>query len=169
MKYLLASLLIGCLVSPSWSGESEMALKEFVQKLEKIEPWTQEKVETLLGVKLTMTSSDPRTGYTALGQFVYGEGLISDHISLEIFAPTNETLILRIELDDKSTCFTWEQIKKLFPNGHMDSYGLPPPGAETYYLKERTWGELGFGFRGECMTSIKIKTNAFIKPRQKLR
>ncbi|MCL1826071.1 MAG: hypothetical protein FWG26_09085, partial [Betaproteobacteria bacterium] len=82
MKYLLASLLIGCLVSPSWSGESEMALKKFVQKLENAEPWKRRKVETLLGVKLTMTSSDPRTGYTALGQFVYGEGLISDQVYL---------------------------------------------------------------------------------------
>jgi len=167
MKYLLICLLAGCLVCPAWSQEHRMTLEEFVQKLEEAEPWTYEKVETQLGVKFTMTSSTGVvTWHTALGQFLYGEGLISEHVSLSISASTNETFYLTIHLDDKSNCFAWERIKESYPDGALN-FDSMRPGGEMFYIKKRPWGELVFGFRDDknwnCMTSINIITNSWLK------
>ena len=78
MKHLLACLFIGCLVGPAWGAEPAMTLEEFVQKLEKAEPWTLKKVEALLEIKLKHGGR----GYEAYGQFVYVKSLIFNEIEL---------------------------------------------------------------------------------------
>jgi hypothetical protein len=92
MKPLLTCLLVGCLVSPVWGHERNWTLEEFVQKLEDGQPWTREKAETQLGVKLTDASPTGRWAsstsrwFVASGRFVYGEGLIVNLISYNIWA-----------------------------------------------------------------------------------
>jgi hypothetical protein len=169
MKCLLACLLIGCLVSPVWSTERGMTLEEFVQKLEETNPWTREKVEAQLGIKLTMIRPDARTLYSVSGSFVYGKELIANEIDLDVSADTNKTNMITVALDDKSNCIAWERIIKSYPSGHVNFDSALTPGGNTYYIEKRPWGELLFGFntlkRKDCLGSITIITNEFIKTR----
>ncbi|MCL1860321.1 MAG: hypothetical protein FWG52_02125 [Proteobacteria bacterium] len=166
MKHLLACLLVtGCLVNPAYAAEPGITFEEFLQKLEKAEPWTQEKVEALLGVKL----AEPlvpggRADHMAYGQFVYAKGLIVSEIDLEISGSTKETNILILRLDDKSSCFKWEEIEKIYPGGYPEA---TTSNFDNSYIKEMPWGEWDFLFmyavRKGCLTDIRIRTNAFIK------
>jgi len=168
MKFLLLiCLLLGCLVSPVCAQESNWTLEEFVQKLEDGQPWTKEKVEAQLGVKLTNSSS---TGvvtwwYPDPGQFVYGEGLIVNKISYDIRVKTNEMKGMEIELDDKSSCFTRERIKKLYPGGEIDDSYVHPGGSVNYEIN-RGWGWLAFHFgdkkQWKCLTGVSISINRVI-------
>jgi len=165
MKHLFACLLVGCLAGPAWGEEFAVTFEEFLQKLEKAEPWTREKVEALLGVKLSERKpGGGRKSHRAYGQFVVAKDLIIREIALEIEGSTEETNILRLYLDNKSGCFTGDQIDKLYPGGYL---GMKSPGAGSSDVKEMPWGELDFGFgpeKGfECLTDIGIRTNIFIK------
>jgi hypothetical protein len=136
-----ADLFVGCLISPTWSTEREMALEEFIQKLEDGQPWTREKAETQLGVKLVKSSS---TGvvtrwYNDPGLFVYGEGLIVNAVSYAVWVKTNEMRSMRIGLDDKSSCFTQEKIKKSYPGGEFTDLNIHPGGSDDYRI-DRGWG-----------------------------
>jgi hypothetical protein len=166
MKYLLTCFLAGCLVSPAWGSEPAVTLEEFLQKLEKAEPWTQKKVEALLGVKFTETIPDDRTVYKVNGQFIFAKGLIVKEIRFEVDGNTKKTNMLTLFLDNKSNCFTWGQIEKLIPGGFPEM--VSAHGAEAY-VKQMPWGEWGFGFPGpeeknyDCLIDISITTNAFIE------
>ena len=74
-----------------------------------------------------------------------------------------KTLVLRLELDDKSACITWEQIKKSYPGGGTDFIDI----GEVAYVKKKPWGWLNFSFagtkKGVCLIRIFIETNAQIK------
>jgi len=173
MKHLFAWLLMGCLLSsPAWGAGPGITLEEFLQKLEKAEPWTREKVEALLGIKLSeRRPGGGRKSHSARGQFVFAEGLIVNNIYLEVEGSTGETNILTLRLDDKSNCFTWGRVEKLYPDAYitiMTSHG------DDGYIEETPWGEWAFYFgperKLECLTEIDIRTNAFInKYRKKLR
>jgi len=146
-----------------------MTLEEFVQKLEKANPWTREKIEVLLGIKFTKTVPGDRTDYIAYEQFEYVKGLIIKDVDLEVQGGTKETHILTLTLDNKSSCFTWEQIEKSYPGGYSDP--VDEHMREVSYVKKQPWGELGFVFgytkKGECLIEIMIATNAWIKKRDK--
>ncbi|MCL2590961.1 MAG: hypothetical protein FWD67_08830 [Betaproteobacteria bacterium] len=167
MKYLAVFLLIGCLASPAWSTERDVALEEFVQKLEKAKPWTREKIETLLESRFTKISS---TGvvisHDMSGSFVRGKGLIFNEISFSVLTTTGEALYVEATLDDKSSCFTWEQIKNSYPGGSVDFMDVAS-GGEVYYAKKLSGGDILFGFDGRkdgnCLTSITVRTNLFLK------
>ena len=162
MKSLLTCLLLGCLVSPVWGQGRNWTFEEFMQKLEDGQPWTREKAEAQLGVNLTRISSKV---YSASGQFVYGEGLIVNDISYDVWAKTdemrgmriNEMRSLRIKLDDKSSCFKQERIKKSYPGGESTDMNMHPGGSDDYYIIRR-WGVLTFEFgdkkEWECLTGI---------------
>ena len=96
MKQLLVCLLMGCLLSsPAWGAGPGITLEEFLQKLEKAEPWTREKVEALLGIKLSERGGGGgRGGHWAHGQFVFAEGLIVKDIGLEVSRISGKTNIL---------------------------------------------------------------------------
>jgi hypothetical protein len=168
MKHLLTCLLIGCLVSPAWGTEQGMTLEEFVQKLEKAEPWTREKVEAQLGIKLALTRPDARTIYSVSGSFVYGKELAANKIRLEVSAATNKTNMLIVVFDDNLSCFTLKQIEKSYPKGEVDFLSGAPWGI-LYYIEKRSWGELSFKFasqkKEDCLTDIAFITNEFIKHR----
>jgi len=163
MKSLLTCLLIGCLVIPVWGQERNLTFEEFMQKLENNQAWTQENTEALLSVKLTKASSEV---YKALGRFVYGKGLIVNDISYYVRVETNEMRGLHIWLDDKSSCFTQERIKKLYPGGEADGSYVRPGGAGDIYRINRGWGWLTFLFgdqkQWECLTGITIGINRVI-------
>ena len=158
-------LLVGCLASPAWGAEPTITFEEFLQKLEKAEPWTREKVEALLGIKLSERKpGGGRRSHWALGQFVFAEGLIVEEIDLEVEGSTGETNILNLFLDDNSSCFTRGDVEKLYPDAYitiMTSHG------DDGYIEETPWGEWAFYFgperKLECLTKIGIRTNAFIK------
>jgi len=169
MKPLLTCLLAGCLVSPVCAQERNWTLEEFLQKLEDGQPWTKEKAEAQLGVKLTKSSS---TGvvtwwYPDPGSFVYGEGLIVNNISYDVWTKTNEMrgmranemTSMRIGLDDKSSCFTQERIKKSYPGGKFTGLNEYPGGSDDYYIN-RGWGGVTFAFgekkQWKCLTGITI-------------
>jgi len=161
MKQLLVCLLMGCLLgSPAWGAEPAITLEEFLQKLEKAEPWTREKVEALLGIKL----SEGRGGHSARGQFVFAKGLIVKSITLEMRGTMGETDILTLRLDNKSSCFTWGRVEKLYPDGYIE---MVNSNGEDGYIEETPWGKWVFYFGSkreyECLTEIDIITNAFIK------
>jgi len=164
MKRLFAGLLIGCLVSPVWAEEADITLEEFLQRLEKIEPWTREKMEAFLGVKLTKAIPGDRTVYKAYDQFVYAKNLIFREVRLEIDGTTKETNMFSLWLDNQSSCFTWEQIKKSYPGGDAV---IGSPGAGTTYYKEMPWGVWEFRFDSgrnyRCVTDVGITTNAWIR------
>ncbi|MCL1860322.1 MAG: hypothetical protein FWG52_02130 [Proteobacteria bacterium] len=166
MKHLFVCLLMGCLASPTWGAEPTITFEEFLQKLEKAEPWEREKVEALLGVKFTEPKRHYRTVYMAYGEFLYAKGLIVREISFEVAGDTNETNMLIFDLDDKSGCFTRERVKKLYPGGYWE---LGSPESGPSYNKKMPWGEWGFRFGPEkkydCVTDFGIITNAFIKYR----
>jgi hypothetical protein len=186
MKYLLACLLmIGCLVSTAWSEEPSMTLEEFVQKLETAKPWTREKVEALLGIKFTETLQSGSTSHKVFGQFEYVKGLFINKISLEISADPEdigEPLTLRLDVDDKSSCFTQKQIKKYYPGVETSFPQMDLPYVQSEapvqyfkeYFKEQSWGELVFelydkayGEKGGCLSSIGIITNIWIEKQKK--
>jgi len=170
MKPLLSCLLAGCLVSPVYAQERNWTLEEFVQKLEEGQPWTKEKAEAQLGVKLAKISL---TRYRAFGQFVYGEGLIVDRISYDIWEKTDEMRGIRanemsdigIGFDDKSSCFKQERIKKSYPGGDSDESYVRPGGSYIYYIN-RGWGTVTFQFGDQrqykCLTGIAISMNRII-------
>ncbi|MCL2644469.1 MAG: hypothetical protein FWD51_03310 [Betaproteobacteria bacterium] len=164
MKHLFVCLLAGCLASPAWGEEFAVTFEEFLQKLEKAEPWTREKVEALMGVKLSEREPHDRGSHRAYGQFMVAKGIIVREIALEVSGITGKTNILRLYLDDKSGCFTGKQVRELYPGGYVEMAG---PGAGGSYIKEMPWGELDFAFGPEkeyrCMTDIGIRTNAFIE------
>jgi hypothetical protein len=168
MKYLLTCLLAGCLINPAWGTEREMALEEFVHKLEKAEPWTQKKVEARLGVKFTMTESTGIvTWHNAYEPLPSVKDLAIQYISLDTSAATDKTLSLRVYFDSKLGCLTLEQVEKLFPGGHVDAENMEPGGG-LFYIHGRAWGELEFNFDSwrkekSCLVRISAKTNNSLK------
>ncbi|MCL2590687.1 MAG: hypothetical protein FWD67_07385 [Betaproteobacteria bacterium] len=164
MKRLFACLLMGCLLVPAWGAEPAITLEEFLQKLEKAEPWTREKVEALLGVKLSEREGGEggRGGHSARGQFVFAKGLIVEEIELEVEGGTGETNMLILSLDEKSDCFRG-RAGKLYPGGYQE---MVSSNGDDGYIKEMPWGEWVFTFghrRQYCLEEISIMTNAFIK------
>jgi len=145
-----------------------MTFEEFLQKLEKAEPWTREKVEALLGVRLPERGLDDRGAHSVYGQFIFAKGLIIREIVLEVSGITGKTNILRLYLDNKSGCFTGEQTKKSYPGGYPE---MGSPGAGTTYIKKMPWGKWDIRFGPEkeyrCVTDIGIRTNTFIKERDR--
>jgi len=170
MKHLFACLLMGCLLSsPAWGAEPAITLEEFLQKLEKAEPWTREKVEALLGIKLSERGGGGgRGGHWARGQFVFAKGLIVEEIDLEVEGSTGETNILSLSLDEKSSCFTRGDVEKLYPDAYIKT--LTSHGDDGY-IEEAPWGDWVFYFgperKLECLTEIGVITNAFIKKYRK--
>ena len=158
---------MGCLLVPAWGAEPAITFGEFLQKLEKAEPWTREKVEALLGVKLSEREGGEggRGGHSARGQFVFAKGLIVKEIVLEVEGGTGETNILTLRLDEKSGCFKGDGSAKLYSSGgfleEVTSSG------DLGYIIKMPWGELVFTYdarrRFKCMAEIEIITNAFIK------
>jgi len=171
MRSLLVCLLVGCLMSPVWGQGRNWTFEEFMQKLEDGQPWTREKVEAQLGVRLAKISL---TRYRAFGQFVYGEGLIVDRISYDIWEKTDEMRGIRanemrdmsIGLDDKSSCFTREKIKKTYPGGEFNDKYVRPGGSEIYGVSRGDWGRMTFQFgdhrQYNCLTGIAISINRVI-------
>ena len=162
MKHLFICLLMGCLLVPAWGAEPAMTFGEFLQKLEKAEPWTREKVEALLGVKLSERGSDDRSEHSARGQFVFAKGLIVREISLEVEGGTGETNILTLRLDEKSDC-SGGQFWELYPGGYLE---MVSSNGDDGYIKKMPWGKWVFTFghrRQYCLEEIDIITNAFIK------
>jgi hypothetical protein len=170
MKPLLTCLLVGCLVSPVCAQERNWTLEEFVRKLQDGQPWTKEKAEAQLGVKLTKVSSAVNR---ASGQFVYGEGLIISAISYDVWEEidekrgwrANEMRSVRIWFDDKSSCFTQERIKKSYPGGKFTGLNIHPGGSDDYAIN-LGWGVVSFEFgdkkKWECLTGIHIGINRVI-------
>ena len=163
MKHLFVCLLTGCLLVPAWGAEPAMTFGEFLQKLEEAEPWTREKVEALLGVKLSERRRDGRGSHGARGQFVFAKGLIVEEIELEVEGGTGETNLLILRLDEKSGCFG-EWAGKLYPGGFLEEV---TSSGDLGYIKKMPWGEWDFRYyarrRFKCLDEISIKTNAFIK------
>jgi transcriptional regulator with XRE-family HTH domain len=166
MKYFLACLFIGCLISPAWSVERDMTLEEFVQKLEKAEPWTQEKVEAQLGVKFTYTTSTGVvTRYVAYEPLPSVKDLAIQAISLSVSAATNKALHLSVSLDSELSCLTQKQIEKLFPGGYLEHKSVQ---GGLIYVHKRSWGILEFDFdfwrvEKHCLEHIFINTNNTLK------
>jgi hypothetical protein len=163
MKPLLTCLLVGCLVSSvCCAQERNLTLEEFVQKLEDGQPWTREKMEAQLGVKLIKVS--PRVN-RATGQFVYGEGLIINAISYDILEKTNEVDGIRMWFDDKSSCFTRERIKQSYPSGDFSDRNLRPGGGVDYEIN-RGWAWIAFHFgdkrKLDCLTEISFNVKRVV-------
>ena len=154
---------MGCLLVPAWGAEPAMTLEEFLQKLEKAEPWTREKVEALLGVKLSEREGGRRGGHGARGQFVLAKGLIVKEIDLEVEGGTGETNILTLSLDEKSDCLGG-RVGKLYPGGYLE---MVSSNGDDGYIKKMPWGEWVFTYdarrKFKCLAEIGIITNAFIK------
>ena len=167
MKYLLTCLLVGCLINPAWSVERDMTLVEFVQNLEKAEPWTQEKVESQLGVKFTdTTTTGVVTRYLAREALPSVKDLAIQYISLSVSAATNKAHSLRVHFDSDLSCLTLKQVEKLLPGGSDD---FDDTNFVWFYTHERSWGELTFNFfyagpkKESCLNIISITTNNPLK------
>jgi hypothetical protein len=86
-------------------------------------------------------------------------------ISYDDWKKIDEMSDMRIELDDKSSCFTQERVKKSYPKGdYTDRRSDSKLG--IYYGIEQSWGWVTFRFSGErqwkCVSEIFIDINRVI-------
>ena len=149
-----------CLFCSTSNAEPKMKLEELVQKLEDANPWTVERVESVLGARLALVrSNDVFTVHTS-GQFLFEEGLIVEEVHLRLTVATNGMIRLIVSLSDEASCFTLDRIKRTYPDTKMSPYGFPRGHSlneKTYFWTKRPWGHIAFGFkerRRDCLSSI---------------
>ena len=137
-----------------------MKLEELVQKLEDANPWTVERVESVLGARLALVrSNDVFTVHTS-GQFLFEEGLIVEEVHLRLRVDTNGMIRLIVSLSDEASCFTLDRIKRTYPDTKISPFGFPRGHSlneQTYHWAKRPWGHIAFGFkerRRDCLSGI---------------
>jgi hypothetical protein len=137
-----------------------MKLEELVQKLDAANPWTVERVETALGVKLALARSNDSFAVHTTGPLNHDEGLLVKEVHLRLDTDTGEMIRLIVSLSDDASCFTLDRIKRTWPDTQHDPFPDPRGDSwneETGYWTERPWGHIDFGFkerRPNCLSSI---------------
>lgn len=136
-----------------------MKLEELVQKLDAANPWTVERVENVLGSKLTKTYSTKTFASHTAGSFHYEEGLIIEAVELRLRVATNEMARLIVDLSDEASCFTLDRIKRTYPDVQLSPYPPSPNSLDATfgYWAKRPWGHISFQFkmgRPKCLSGI---------------
>jgi hypothetical protein len=136
-----------------------MKIDELVERLEAAYPWTPEKVESVLGADLTITTDDENIVSHEASHITY-EGLLIDNVELRLGKPAMDTVRLIFDVSEKAVCITQESIKETYPGGERSV--IPQPhsldGGRIVYSIKRSWGEIAFGFkcliRPDCLADI---------------
>jgi hypothetical protein len=140
--------------------ESKMKLEELVQKLDDANPWTLERVEAALDVKLALARSNDSFTVHTTKPLNHDEGLLVKEVHLRLDTDTGEMIRLIVSLSDDASCFSRERIKKSYPDIRLASFGLVGAGTlnETeYFWTARQWGHIAFGFkrqRAYCLSGV---------------
>jgi hypothetical protein len=161
IAFALAAVMLPASAHPDVKERrTNMKLEELVQKLDAANPWPVEKVEEVLGTKLTAVYSSSITTYYESGQLIFEEGLIIAQVDFRVDIDTKEMFILILDISDNASCFTRERLKKTHPDLQLNLNNPPredSPNEEISYNTKRLWGTLSFGFkvkRPNCLSSI---------------
>ena len=131
------------------SEGKKMKLEKLVQTLEDANPWELEKVEKILGIKLEADHdsyhADVFLSYIG-GMLFYDEGLIIEKVELRINNDPLSMIRLILDLHKDSACFTFDRIKKAYPDIRANLNERFYRDDPFPYITKRPWGEIAFSF-----------------------
>ena len=136
-----------------------MKIDDLVERLEAVYPWTPEKVERVLGAKLTVTYETKNIASHEARHITY-EGLLIDEVELRLGKRAMDIARLIFHVSEKAACITRESIKKTYPGGEDAEYLRADSlsGGWIYYRVKRPWGKISFSFkyliRPDCLNGI---------------
>jgi len=164
----------------------KMKLEELVQKLEAAHPWSVEKISDVLDAELTLDdSSSPGDTDYIVNRLDYGEGLIIDKATFGIGIRSNgvksKGIGLTLDTSKNTKCFTYDYIKKIYPDMRFVLPGLIQhtifgeyvPRPNSTYRVEQSWGTLSFRFINkfvdkeevpDCLTDITLTSPKLTAP-----
>ena len=125
-----------------------MKIDDLVERLEAVYPWTPEKVASVLGVKLTITTDDEYIVVHEASHITY-EGLLIDNVHLRFGTQAMDVVRLYFDVSEKAACITRENIEMTYTGGEDDRHPRADSldGGLLYYRVKRPWGKISFSFR----------------------
>jgi hypothetical protein len=145
--------------------QNNPAFEKLLQKLGDAYPWSVDKLEKVLGVRLAPKTNQFNEYIISYGanDVAYADELLVSEVELRLKKETGDFILLILRIDKNTTCITREKIKHIYPDLVLTSV---PSGhsweEEARFSAKQVWGRLSFGFkenRPNCLYSIAFIQN----------